>query len=262
VDSSNCSDYCYSLGYSFSTCDVTARTLSDGRTFHDLHCRSSPRLVCTDGRRPEGLRDLQQVNACCEVGALLAQMAHLEAASVPAFLRLADELAAHGAPEALVRAARRSAGDEVRHARVVGALARRYGAAVPEVEVAPFGPRSFEAMALENTVEGCVRETYSAVVTGWKARAAGDEEIRRAMEPIAEDELRHAELAWAVDAWASERLAPPARARLREARHEAFRALEREVSEDVPGAALIQRAGMPAPEQAVRLVQGLRGLAA
>ena len=36
---------------------------------------------------------------------LLSEMAWLESASVPAFLRLADELKAHGAPEALIRAA-------------------------------------------------------------------------------------------------------------------------------------------------------------
>jgi hypothetical protein len=111
-------------------------------------------------------------------------------------------------------------------------------------------------------VEGCVRETYGAVVTGWQARTAGDEEIRRALGPIAEDELRHAELAWAVDAWASERLAASARERLRGARHEALRALEREVAADVPGPVLVRKAGMPERDQAVRLAQGLGALAA
>jgi hypothetical protein len=213
------------LGYSerLLSCraEETPRTEGASRSYH---------LVCqyewcnpNDGRRPEGLQELGPLEADNALGAFHAHVAWLEAASVPAFLRLADELSAHGAPEALVMAARRSAGDEVRHARVMGALARRHGARMPEVEVAPFAPRSLEAMLIENAIEGCVRETFGALSVGWQARHAGDAELCQALRPIARDELRHSELAWAVDDWGRRRLPPSAREHLLQARRETLR---------------------------------------
>jgi rubrerythrin len=186
----------------------------------------------------------------------------LEAASVPAFLRLADELRAHGAPEALVKAARRSAGDEVRHTRAMQDLARRHGASMPEVDISPFQPRSLEAMCTENALEGCVRETFAALVTGWQARTAGDEEVRRALGPISRDELRHAELAWAVDAWAAELLTAPERERIRQLRQRELRVLEQEVGSQVPPEHFVREAGLPSREQALNLLQGLAVLVA
>lgn len=240
---------------------------------HPVNCLETeddgrPKTLCTyficanDGRRPEGLREAQQQEPGCELGALYAHVAWLEAASVPAFLRLADELIAHGAPEALVRAARRSAGDEVRHTRAMQALARRHGASMPEVEIPPFEPRSLEAMCAENAIEGCVRETFGALVTGWQARTAGDAEVRRALEPISRDELRHAELAWAVDAWAAERLTAPERERLRQLRREELGVLEQQVGSQSPPAHFVREAGVPSREQALSLLQGLAGLVA
>ncbi len=215
----------------------------------------------SDGRQPEGLQ-APRVDARCAQGALFARMAWLEAASVPAFLRLADELKAHGAPEVLIRAARRSAGEEVRHARAMKALAQRHGAPVPEVEISPFTKRSLEAMMLENAREGCVRETYGAVVAAWQARTAQDAQVREDLGRIAGDELRHAELAWAVEAWAAERLTPAERQHVREARLDAFRELERMVEQEEPEAVLIQQAGLPSRDAALHLVRGLHALMA
>ena len=247
------------LGYSerLLSCraEVTPRTEGASRSYH---------LVCqyewcnpSDGRRPEGLQELRPLEADNALGAFHAHVAWLEAASVPAFLRLADELSAHGAPEALAMAARRSAGEEVRHARVMGALARRHGARMPEVEVAPFAPRSLEAMLLENAIEGCVRETFGALSVGWQARHAGDAELRQALRPIARDELRHSELAWAVDDWGRGQLPPSARERLLQAQRETLRDLETEVSRTEPAEELVRLAGLPSRAQALRLVQGL-----
>lgn len=230
----------------------------DGRMKTQCHYYS----CSNDGRRPEGLRDTPVNAPGCELGALYAHIAWLEAASVPAFHRLADELLAHGAPEALVEAARRSAQDEVRHTRIMQALARRHGASMPEVEVAPFQPRSLEAMCAENAVEGCVRETFGALVTGWQARTAGDAAVRRALRAISRDELRHAELAWAVEAWAAERLTPLERERMHQLRRETLRALEQEVGSQPPPEHFVREAGVPSREQALSLLQGLAVLVA
>jgi hypothetical protein len=197
-----------------------------------------------------------------ELGALFAKTAWLEAASVPAFHRLAEELQVHGAPEVLVKAARRSAGDEVRHTRAMQALARRHGATMPEVELPPFEPRSLEEMLRENAVEGCVRETFGAFVAGWQGRTARDPEVRSTLRAITRDEVRHAELAWAVDAWAQERLSAVQRERLLQARRDALRSLGDEVDGHRPPEVLIHEAGLPSREQARTLFQGLSGLAA
>lgn len=226
-----------------------------------LRCQSE---YCdpNDGRRPEGLQQPGRPESDSVLGAFTAHVAWLEAASVPAFLRLADELSAHGAPEHLVKAARRSAGDEVRHTRIMQALAQRHGARMPEVNVAPFTPRSLEAMLVENAVEGCVRETFGALSAGWQARTAGEAQWRRAMRSIARDELRHSELAWAVDDWARERLTPAERERVLQARRETLHSLEREVGQKVPPEELVRQAGLPSREQALALLQGLRPLVA
>jgi len=142
------------------------------------------------------------------------------------------------------------------------AQARRHGAPMPEVEITPFTSRSLEAMVLENAKEGCVRETVGAVVAGWQARMAQDEQVRAEFGQIAGDELRHAELAWAVEVWAAERLTPAERQRVRDARLEAFHELERLVGQEEPEAVLIQQAGLPSRDSALRLLQGLQGLIA
>ena len=79
-------------------------------------------------------------------------------------------------------------------------------------------------------------ETFGALVTGWQARTANDAEVRRALGPISRDELRHAELAWAVDAWAAGRLTAPAREHLRQLRRQELRLLEQEVASQSPRA--------------------------
>lgn len=200
------------------------------------------------GRRPAAFA-LTQPAAASELGRLFATAAQLESASVHAFDILAEELHALGAPEALVAAARRAAADEVRHARVTTRLARRFGADPDAAVVAPRPRRALEEVAIENAVEGCVRETFGALVATWQGCAAGDRAVRRAMARIAIDETRHAELAWAVDGWARSRLDLAARARLREARRAAVAAL-RARGDIEPSPALVATAGVPTAKRA------------
>ncbi len=214
---------------------------------------SSPACV---GRRPDGLCAVADQSAAGPVGDFLATAAHLEAASITAFRALRRELQAHRAPARLVRAAGRAAGDEIRHARKTTQLARRYGATTPSARVLPSPVRPLEAIALDNAVEGCVRETFGALVGLYQAGAAQDPQIARAMTTIAADELRHAELAWQVARWASRRLSPAARQRVQAARNAAVAALRSEVSRPVP-TELVTLAGLPTPAVALQLVEQL-----
>ncbi len=179
------------------------------------------------GRRPRGLLRPPALRAPTALGAYFARMAHDEAASVHAFRRLGDDLALHGAPSALVLAAARSARDEERHARLMGRCARGQGATVSAPRVRRGRPRSLEAIARENAVEGCVHETFGALILHWQAAHARDASMRRTFARLAADETRHAALSWAVARWAGGRLDAAARARVAAARARAVHGLSR-----------------------------------
>jgi hypothetical protein len=209
-------------------------------------------VVC--GRRPAGFRLQQHEGTTRLLGGLLSQMASLEAASVPAFRILARELAAHGAPQALRSAAERAALDETRHTRMMSKLAKSYGGCAATVRLRSRKVRPLSRVIVENCVEGCVRETYGALVATWQARQAQDPRIRRTMRAIARDEVRHAALAFRVAAWADRRLDARQKARVEIARRRAFADLRRELSREVP-AELVATAGLPSSVQALRLLE-------
>jgi hypothetical protein len=192
-----------------------------------------------------------------ELGVHFTRAACMEAGSVEAFRLLRDELVAHGAPRRLVRAAMRAIRDEIRHVRQTSALARRFG----EEPVAPRPSppralRSFEEMALENAIEGCVRETYSALECAWQAHVATDPVVRATMARIARDEMRHLELSWAVHAWARGRLDAAARARLEAAQRAEVDEMLDELARD-PNEALVRTGGLPRSAQSRALVAAI-----
>jgi hypothetical protein len=159
------------------------------------------------GRRPEGFAAAAR-RGRTNAGAWLAGIADLEGASVDAFRVLHRELRAHGAPGSLVRRASAAAKDERRHARTMRSHARRHDARAGERarRRVAMPVRSLRAMVTENAVEGCVRETFAALLAHHQALHAKDAPLRRAMEALARDETRHASLALAVHAWAMPRL--------------------------------------------------------
>ncbi|HVG59120.1 MAG TPA: ferritin-like domain-containing protein [Hyalangium sp.] len=222
----------------------------------DSHTLERGNPNCVIGRRPVGLRASDGVVCADALGRHFASAAHLEAASIKAFLRLREELALHGAAVALQDAALVSALEEVLHTDVSTRLARRFGATPRRPEVAELPLRSLFEVALDNAVEGCVRETFGALVGHYQALHARDPEVREAMTRIADDETRHAELAWAIDRWAREQLPAAERDALREAQREAVVRLREEVALPLD-AALVTEAGMPAPEVAASLVATL-----
>jgi hypothetical protein len=189
---------------------------------------------------------------------LFAHASRLEAASVAAFRILAPELQRHDAPGSLRKAAHIAARDELRHTRLTGALALRY-ANQPLAACLGDPPeeRTLEAIATENMVEGCVRETYGALVALWQATHSADPVVASVMASIARDEIAHADLAWQVAAWSESRLSRAARHRVDDARAQAFDELERETATPL-APSLTMLAGLPAPENALALVSGLR----
>ncbi len=130
-----------------------------------------------------------------------------EHASVASFSRFSLELLAAGAPGELLELAHRAALDEIRHARPCFALAAAY--AGEELAPGPFPlgrevriGASLLEIAVSTVEEGCIGETVAAVLAAEQLSRATDPAVRAALAQIAEDEARHAELAWRTAAWA------------------------------------------------------------
>lgn len=225
-------------------------TLSDCRVDE----RPLPRVICTweqscpGGRRASGA----STTSCThdpDLGAVLAGLAHREAASVVAFEELAHALMREGAPESLSRRALACADDERQHARAVHALAVRFGSGdVLDVPAPTRVPSLAELLAL-NAVEGCVRETYGALVAAHQADHASDAEIRSAFGAIARDEARHGLFSFALHDFARTHLDEATFDTLERARHEAAVELLAG-SFDAPSEAIRKAMGLPSAHEA------------
>lgn len=131
--------------------------------------------------------------------------ARAECASIPTFVALARDLAACGAPAALVARALVAADDEVRHTQ----LCRELAGDLAGLEIDPLlylPPPASDAdrrdallrMALEAWFDGALGEGAAADRAARAARDAAEPTTRAALAAIARDEHRHAELGWAV----------------------------------------------------------------
>jgi hypothetical protein len=209
-----------------------------------LHVAGVARPACT-GRRPEGFIEPSDPRRGTAAGRWLARAAALEGASIPAFRRLARELAAHGAPDRLVRAARAAVAEEARHFAMMARAARAEGVAVRPARVGRLAVRALADVARENAREGCVRETFGAMSAVHQARHAAAPALRAAFGTIARDEARHARLAWEVDAWARAKLPAREARRVEAARREEGAALVDELARAAPSPALESQLGLP-----------------
>lgn len=133
------------------------------------------------------------------------QAALLEHASIASFARFALDLLELGAPRDLVEGAQRAMGDEIGHAASCFALARRYGGRAvgpSRLDTSGASQRTHADVLAETVRDGCFGETLAALLAAEARDAATDPEVKRVMATIAEEEARHAELAWATIAWA------------------------------------------------------------
>ncbi len=214
--------------------------------------------VCI-GRRPDGLIRGTVTEARNAVGAYFANIAQLEASAVLAFEILERELAEHGAPATLLCGARRARLDEIAHSASMAEIARHYGAEPPAPSVLPRPTRSAFEMAMENAKEGCVRETFGAMVGTYQSMAATDPAVRHALRRIAEDETRHAALSWQIAEWLDAHLTAAERAQVRDAMAQAVTALRQEMAEP-PNAEVRSIAGLPGPAETAPWIEQLSSL--
>lgn len=176
---------------------------------------------CT-GRRPQG--HVEHEVSVDGLGRWFAAHAHLEQASVRAFVELADWLERRQAPAGLTVRCRAAARDEVAHARVMRAFARREGATVPRCQASPASDALLD-VALHNAVEGCVHEAFAVAIASVQAERADCPEHREAFATVARDELGHGQLAWDLHAWLMPQLDEGQRAQVCAAQARALRGL-------------------------------------
>ena len=130
-----------------------------------------------------------------------------EHASIAAFSVISLQLLAFGAPAALVEAAHDAARDEIEHARVSFSIASHYAGTKVGPAALPLPATSsyditLEQFAVDTLVDGCLGETVAALVARESAARCSDEAIARVLLRIADDEERHAELAFRLVSWA------------------------------------------------------------
>jgi hypothetical protein len=259
IKSEDCRAVCPSYG-AFN-CQVTDASCPGGKAVRDgpvsVSCDFCPGGI---GRRPHELVMHTRPSPPNALAAYFERAAFLEAASVRAFDELHAALASACAPEELLVAARRAARDEVTHLRATARLARRFGGRAPPSARDEIGAtardeiatRSLEAVARHNAIEGCVRETYGALLASFQATHARDAQIRRALGTIAVDETRHAALSWAIHRWASIHLKSASWSAVQIALRSAIAELHGEVRE--PPEDLVRFAGLPSAVEQRRLL--------
>ncbi|HEY4120799.1 MAG TPA: ferritin-like domain-containing protein [Byssovorax sp.] len=126
----------------------------------------------------------------------------IEHASIAAFSRLSLELMAHGAPPDLLARTHDAALDEIEHAERSFAIASAYAGhavgagAFPEATSRGDVRGDLGSMAREAIVDGCVGEGFAAACARASAAATTIPELRAFFQKAADDEARHADLAW------------------------------------------------------------------
>ena len=113
-------------------------------------------------------------------------------------------------------------------------------------------------MALENAVEGCVRETYGALVGAYQAATAKHPQIKETISQLVQDEIQHASLSLAIWQWASPQLSKAERAQIAEIQAATVASL-RAAAHERHAEELYSEAGYPQTDVALGMLDALQG---
>jgi len=189
---------CYVLG---GGCPV-------GRPFIVAGEARTARSVSREDWRSELLPDVSHLDAATRraLADAYRQDGLSEHASVASFARFVLECLALGAPAELVSDAQAALRDEIEHARLSFGLASAYagealGPAALDVSGCLSPRPDRHESALRAIREGCIAETVSAALLRRASDAATDPTVKAVLARVAEDERRHAVLAWRFVRW-------------------------------------------------------------
>lgn len=194
---------------------------------------------------------------------LWARDALLEHASIASFARFSLHLLAVGAPPDLLDATHQAAIDEVNHAKMCFALASAYagqplGPGPLPLDGDVLGALDLASVTAAAVTEGCVGETLASLEAEAAAEVATVPAIRDVLNVIADDEGRHAELAWRFVRWAIDQGNDQVREAARQAFAEALARTHRDVLPSDPSDALLAAHGrLSEPRRLVLHDEGL-----
>lgn len=152
-------------------------------------------------RRPSGFH-ATNFSRLSPTAAFYSTALELELVSIAAFKIMHLELSAYGAPSSILARIAEAEVVKRQHTSLLRGIVREVGGIDSGIEVSVDRPlRSLEDIAIENVVEGCVRESFGARVAAVQAERVLDPRHKKVFATIASDELNHAELAWAVHDW-------------------------------------------------------------
>lgn len=144
-----------------------------------------------------------RVEPDADKAAIWLDTARDEHASIAAFARWTLQLMQLGAPPELLIETQRAAADEVRHAQLAFGLASAFAGrplTAGPLPTAGVLDDSLAEIVAAHVRDACVNETIAALVAADRlGRATGAE--AKVLRVIADDEARHAELAWKTLAW-------------------------------------------------------------
>lgn len=210
------------------SCDYTGPD-SDGN--HPVTCEYT--VCAVEGRGHADIAKLTEATGSSELARYFVRAYHAEASSVGAFLQLRAELRQHNVSEDLQQRCLQAAVEEIHHARMMAKLAGDADCALPELSFGDVPQRSLFELALDNAVEGCIFETFSALKAQYQAQHATDSRILAVMKVIAQDETRHAQLAWDIHQVLMAQLSDSEQQQIVEAQRSAAQRILEQTSVDV-----------------------------
>lgn len=182
--------------------------IEEGRPFFVEGKARMAGIVPCKGWQARILPELNELDSSTRqlLAELWARDAAAEHASIASFARFVMQLLEVGAPSDLVRAAQEAIRDEIDHAELCFGLASAYGAESKGPAPLPMDnalqSSSLLAIVRATFVEGCVGETIAALSAKVALAKTKDPAVAKALATIAEDESRHAALAWRFVKWA------------------------------------------------------------
>jgi len=241
------------------------RSLSSGQTFSWILAGSSSLALggcdsTSSCPRPESCNELCEGRRHATWGEVkpplsgdargrwFARAAANEAASVQSFRCLARELRRSPLGQVFSGRLRRAARQEIRHARLMRARARSHGVEIIGRSFHAAPERTLVEIALENAREGCVNETYAALVALHQSGHAADAELRDEFLEIALDETAHADLAWRLHEAFLIELQPSEATAVQTALRDALDALQNAPRGTALGRAERKHLGLASPE--------------
>ena len=140
-----------------------------------------------------------------EIGIQWLQQAEAEHASVASFARHTLQLMSIGAPSELLHRSQAASIDEIKHAKMCYGFASIF----LDQDMNPGSldvENSLEKVEIKDIIqsvihEGCIEESLAAIEAHFRAKIAEDFAIKTTLKEIADDETKHAKLAWDTITW-------------------------------------------------------------